>query len=104
MTTATELTQNEINMLQDIIDDQYSDGTLDSSPWSWSVCETKSRAAILGSLVKKGLMNCGDYEGKGRNRDQYCYLTDEGKQAVIDNKLKYISFDGNDVIRHNQEN
>lgn len=74
------ITDKEYELIRDIVQhNEYGErGCLDNHPWSWAVCETKSRAAVLGSLIKKGLAN---QEGKGN--DASCWLTEAGKQAYV---------------------
>jgi len=74
------LTEKETAGVLAIYNDQYSDGTLECSPWSWSVADgSKSMAGVLASLKDKNLVDFGDSEGKGRNRDQYVFFTELGK-------------------------
>lgn len=50
------MTTNEIEMIKAIVDSEYnSECDPAGCTWSWSVCGNKSKAAVLGSLVKKGL-------------------------------------------------
>lgn len=70
-----ELTAKEQGVFLDIFRDEYSDGSDDPHPWSWSVVGgSKSRAGVLSSLVKKGLVGC-----QGEGRDASCWYTDAGK-------------------------
>lgn len=75
-----EVTKLELDLMGDIVNDEYADGTPEgSSPWTWSIAGgSKSRAGILGSLVQKGIIEVHDHEGKGRNRDMYCSFTPAG--------------------------
>lgn len=77
------LTDKEAAMIRDILTDDYNSRGIEGSPWSWSVVDgCRGRAAVLGSLVKKGLVYTDDWGGKGRNDDQICGFTDEGKNVA----------------------
>jgi len=81
--TTINLTELELDVIDRIITDEYSDGTLDGTPWSWSVADgSKSRAAVIGSLKEKGIVDTWDNEGKGRNRDMVVGFTTEGKKII----------------------
>lgn len=70
-----ELTKKEQEVFLDIFRDEYSDGSDNPMPWSWSVVGgSKSRAGVLSSLVKKGLVWT-----QGEGRDACCGYTDAGK-------------------------
>lgn len=70
-----ELTEKEVELIRGMLTDDYSDGTVDCSPWSWSVVDgSHSRAGVLSSLQAKGLVNTW-----GKGRDAVCAFTDEGK-------------------------
>ncbi len=72
-TKNTPLTAKEIAMLDAIANcDQYDDGT-----YAFVVCETRSGAAVFGSLVKKGLATSAPYEG-----DMWLSLTGAGYAAL----------------------
>jgi len=76
------ITEKEYAFIKRLVDhNEYGEkGCLDNHPWSWAVCNnSKSEAAVLGSLVKKGLAN-----QDGRGNDASCYLTEAGKQAYLD--------------------
>lgn len=74
------LTENEVSLIRDIVQhNEYGErGCLDNMPWSWAVCETKSRGAILGSLIAKGLAH-----QNGRGNDASCGLTLAGKLTYL---------------------
>jgi hypothetical protein len=70
------LTAKEREVFLAIFEDEYSDGSLEARPWSWSVVGgSKSRAGSLSSLTQKGLVRC-----EGTGRDASCYYTEEGKR------------------------
>lgn len=78
-----ELTEKEADLIRDILTDDYNSGGVDGTPWSWSVVGgSHSRAGVLASLVKKGLVGTSDYQGRGRADDQYCFFTDAGKPVA----------------------
>lgn len=78
---AASITEKEYALIQSIVQhNEYGErGCLDNHPWSWAVCDgSKAKAAVLGSLVKKGLAN-----QDGRGNDASCSLTEAGKQAYL---------------------
>lgn len=78
MTTATEnLTANEKAMILAIPNSDYASSGPESTIWSWSVCETRSKAAVLGSLIKKGYVS----GQSGMGNDATCRLTPLGIRA-----------------------
>jgi hypothetical protein len=78
MDARRNLTTKELDVFLAIMEDEYSDGTADSRPWSWSVVSgSRSRAGVLSSLVKKGLVWC-----QGEGRDAVCGYTDAGKALL----------------------
>src|SRR5262245_6381907 len=82
---AMTTTANELNLIRAIVDhDQYGErGNLDNRPWSWAVCDgSKSKGAVLGSLIKKGLAG-----QDGQGRDASCWLTQAGKDAYLANMV-----------------
>lgn len=66
------LTQNEKEMILAIVNSEYSSEPGDLV-WSFSVCGTKEKAGVVGSLAKKGLVSCQDYDG-----EDAVALTDKG--------------------------
>jgi len=75
------ITEKEYALIQKIVlHNEYGErGCLDNHPWSWAVCGDKATAAVLGSLVKKGLAH-----QEGRGNDASCYLTEAGKTAYVE--------------------
>ncbi len=75
-----KITEKEYGFMQEVVNHgEFGEpGCLDNTPWSWAVCETKSRGALLGSLVAKGLAH-----QNGKGRDASCGLTKAGKEAYI---------------------
>lgn len=76
----TKITAEEAELMNDIVTNEYADGERAANVpvWTWSVIETRSRAAVLGSLVKKGLAG---RDNKGYDcgiEDACCWLTDAG--------------------------
>lgn len=77
MTTATtKLTEKEMATITKIGKSEFSD-TLGDWIWSWSVCGDQSKAAVLGSLCKKGLVQ----QDGNRGDDACCRLTETGIEA-----------------------
>jgi len=76
-----QITETEYALIQTIVlHNEYGEkGCLNNTPWSWAVCGDKATAAVLGSLVKKGLVH-----QQGRGNDASCGLTAEGKRAYIE--------------------
>jgi hypothetical protein len=56
----------------------YSDKGVDSTPWTFAACGDKSSAAVLGSLIRKGVCFQQEYE-KGQT---FCGFKDEAKDAL----------------------
>lgn len=70
------VTELEKQVLINIKNSEYQDGSslINSWVWSFSVTnETKQLAGALGSCVKKGLAQCCDHDD-----DETCTLTQEG--------------------------
>jgi hypothetical protein len=57
---------------------QYGDGP-GSQIWSWDVCGNQSRAAVLGTLIKRSLVGA-----MGSGDDATCWLTVEGVRAFYE--------------------
>lgn len=74
------LTAKEANLLRDIVmHNEYGErGNMDNTPWSWAVCGTKAKGAVLGSLVQKGLA-----KQNGSGKEASCHLTEAGKVAYL---------------------
>lgn len=49
-----DLTPKEKNLILRYTRDDYTDGDPTKETWAWSLCETRSDAAVWGSIVKKG--------------------------------------------------
>lgn len=76
------LTIKEREVMLAIFNSEYSDGSIDCCPWSWSVTDgSRSRAGVLSSLCKKGMISVWNH-GEGSARDQVCAFTDEGKRFM----------------------
>jgi hypothetical protein len=75
-----DITPKELELIKALVGhNEYGEqGCLDNHPWSWAVCGTKAKGAVLGSLITKGLAR---QDGKGK--DASCYLTTEGKKAYL---------------------
>jgi hypothetical protein len=75
------LTDKEYALLKKIVDhNEYGEkGCLDNTPWSWVICGDHAAAAVLGSLIRKGLAH-----QNGHGDDASCGLTAEGKKAYLD--------------------
>jgi hypothetical protein len=58
------LTALEKQMIARYTSDCYTDGQPDQATWAWSLCETRSDAAVWGSLVKKGYGWSSKWGGK----------------------------------------
>lgn len=74
-----KLTPREVEMVKRIAVSEYHD---EPGEWtySWSVCQTKSWSAVLGSLVKKGYAECDWQTGD----DACCRLTPLGVKTYED--------------------
>ena len=55
-------------------------------PWvsSGNVTCTQAMRGNISDLVKKGLVEVNDYEGRGMARDMYITFTDEGRTLAAD--------------------
>ena len=79
-----KLTKNEKLMIENIINNEYDEG-LDNVTWVFAVQYSRnefpieSYKGILGSLVKKGLVEVYDYE-KDENAVS---LTESGKKVAL---------------------
>lgn len=49
-----DLTPKEKSLILRYTRDDYTDGDPTKETWAWSLCETRSEAAVWGSIVKKG--------------------------------------------------
>lgn len=83
------LTANEKALLKASRTNDYCDAVEDDSPWVFAVIQSsrldpKVARGAIASLVKKGLVIIGDYEGKGRDHDMYFELTDLGKEVTVE--------------------
>jgi hypothetical protein len=74
-----DLTPREVELIvgQFMKSDFYE--TIDSTPWTFSFCDNRADNAVLGSLIKKGVMRSQKSDG-----DMFAYFTDEAKKAVIE--------------------
>jgi len=84
------LTDKEKLMIENIINNEYDPG-LEATPWVFAVQEGSTTGnefgemeykGVLGSLVKKELVQIQDHEGQGKHEDFYCFLTDTGKEVA----------------------
>jgi len=80
------VTENERAMLLDVLESPFQDGNepVGHAVWTDELCETRSHAAILGSLVKKGLLGQQD-----RGREAICWLTAAGGEAIAEELAAY---------------
>jgi hypothetical protein len=69
------ITEKELAMIVAIAESNYHDD-IDEDTWSWGVCGYRSKSAVLGSLVKKGLASSCDFGGDPD--ENTCRLTKEG--------------------------
>ena len=70
------ITELEKQILLNIKNSEYQDGSSLDNSWVWSFSvtnETKQLSGALGSCVKKGLVQCYNDDG-----DETCSLTKEG--------------------------
>jgi hypothetical protein len=79
-------TVNERNLLLDILRSDFQDGKepVMNAVWSDDLCGTHTRAATLGSLVKKGL--AGQH---GKGSEAVCWLTAEGAEVIATEVAAY---------------
>ena len=81
-----KLTKNEKLMIENIINNEYSDG-LDAMPWVFAVQYShnefpmESYKGILGSLIKKELIVIMSWEDDPD--DNVVYLTESGKEIAL---------------------
>ena len=57
---------------------QYGDGP-GSHIWSWDVCDNRSDASVLGSLIRRQLVGA-----EGDRKEATCWLTEEGVAAFYE--------------------
>jgi hypothetical protein len=74
-TTTPRLTDKEKVTITAIGNSCYGEGP-GSHIWSWDVCGDKSKASVLGSLMRKGFVG-----GQGSGDDATCWLTKSGMAA-----------------------
>jgi hypothetical protein len=79
------ITELEKQVLINIKNSEYQDGSSLENSWVWSFSvtnETKQLSGALGSCVKKGLVVCDmDDTGNGKP-DEVCSLTKEGVEYL----------------------
>jgi hypothetical protein len=70
----------------------------DAGNWGWNpwvssgnISPTKAQRGNLSDLVKKGLIQIGDSEGRGRARDQYLVFTDSGVELAAAHGVKVVA-------------
>lgn len=79
--TTISLTDKESTMIREIATSEYHDEP-GEPVWTDIICEDRADAAVLGSLIKKGLANSTAPMGKvGSCSDATCWLTDSGVAA-----------------------
>ena len=78
--TTIKITPLEAELMNDIVTNEYANGQRAANVpvWTASVIETRSRAAVLGSLAKKGLAGRDNFGKDGDNEDACVWLTDAG--------------------------
>lgn len=77
-----QLTNLELQILKSSRSNEYGDPA-ECGVWMWSVIDnsgipTRQARGVISSLVKKGLCEVDDYEGKGRSNDMCFTLTELG--------------------------
>lgn len=93
--TAVELTEKEQALILDILTDDYN-GRRDEkgTPWSWSVADgSRARAAILGSLVTKGVCFSREMKNAGngsRAANMICGFTPEAQPAISEHFVPLV--------------
>jgi hypothetical protein len=81
--TEVELTEKEQEVIGFFLTSDYGSNDEHTTVWTWDICDgSKSIAAVLGSLIKKGVCNQWDHEGRGRKADFVAGFTDEAKPAI----------------------
>jgi hypothetical protein len=78
------LTELEVKVLEASRNTDFGD-CLEYGQWSFAVCEKsgldeKIYRGVVSSLVKKGLVNIWDQEGRGKSGDMVFDFTDEGRK------------------------
>lgn len=72
------LSDKQKTILTAIGTSQYGDGP-GSHIWSWDVCNNRSDASVLGSLIRRQLVGA-----EGDRKEATCWLTEEGVAAFYD--------------------
>lgn len=84
------LTENEKKMIENIINSEYDAG-LHAMPWVFAVQDgyvtgnkfgNQEYKGVLGSLVKKGLVQIQNSEDGNDPNNNFCYLTNTGKEIA----------------------
>lgn len=83
-----EITPEEREMLQKIVDNQFTGGAYKRATFIEKVCRTKADRATLEALCRMGLVEKG-YGGTVAG-DVYdgCWLTEKGRAALGDSSEK----------------
>jgi hypothetical protein len=77
-----EITPEEKDMLQRIVDNQYSGGAYKRATWIDKVCRNKAESATLDSLCRKGLTETGLGGTVAGDTYRACWLTQKGKELL----------------------
>ena len=72
------LSDKQKTILTAIGNSQYGDGP-GSHIWSWDVCNNRSDASVLGSLIRRQLVGA-----EGDRKEATCWLTEEGVAAFYE--------------------
>ena len=83
------LTELEVKVLEASRKTDFGD-CLEYGQWSFAVCDKsgldeKVYRGVVSSLVKKGLIQIFDQEGRGKFKDQVFEFTDKGRSLFSDN-------------------
>lgn len=78
------VTEKELNLLRAIHDDEFQDGNdpVDNPIWTDDVIDDHSGAAVLGSLIKKGLAGSDDHGMDSGRKDACCWITALGAEVL----------------------
>ena len=76
-----EITPEEKDMLNRIVDNQYTGGGYKRAAFIDKVCRNKADRAILESLCRKGLAETGLGGTVAGDTYRACWLTEKGKEV-----------------------
>jgi hypothetical protein len=76
-----ELTVEEREMLQRIVNNQYTGGGYKRSTWIEMICRTGADKAVLATVCQKGLVETGLGGTVAGDPYDACWLTPEGRAA-----------------------